>query len=628
MTELLKNYYEKELEYFRHMSAEFANAYPKIASRLGIDERGVRDASAEHVIQGVALLNARIRKKIDDDFPELVDSIFDIVYPDFLKPTPSLSLVQFQLAGKEGDAGSLVVLPAETTTLQTETSRRIPLVYRTCYPVELRPLDVTSCSFQNKAFDPPKREHLFHEYRFDNPVKDRKIHVDSRLEMKLTVTSDNVTPSEICPDRLRLFINLPQMSFAGRLSELLFQRLLGIVVTDAAQPNTLVTLPATTIQAVGFAPDENLFPQSPRSFEGYRLLQEYFSFPWKFLFFDLVGLKDACSQLNSCTLIFHFYFSEPDAELENRITRDSLLLGCAPVVNLFPSTASEIHLNRRKSEYRVMTETRNEDAEEIYAVTEVNGIDENGESSPIEPLYGSKNPQSASQSKCFWHISRRELEERDSYAPAGYQYWITLVNFMHERVDDLPQALDVRTLSMSRDLPNSFGEIGEKCQFRVSEHKGIECRVLVTPTPTRRRSRDDLAYWQLLSHLSLNYTSLQSTSGTPALLQKILHLYDPVSTHDSQEQINGVTGLRHEPGIRYLDHTLGGFCRGLQIDMTFDESRFAGNSPYLLASVLDHFLSLYVNVNSYTELSASTQRMNEKGTRWRWSPKAGGRPLQ
>ncbi len=43
-------------------------------------------------------------------------------------------------------------------------------------------------------------------------------------------------------------------------------------------------IPASQLRPAGFTDDEALLPVTWRSFQGYRLLQEYFSFPQRFLF--------------------------------------------------------------------------------------------------------------------------------------------------------------------------------------------------------------------------------------------------------------------------------------------------------------------------------------------------------
>src|SRR5262249_42465763 len=56
------------------------------------------------------------------------------------------------------------------------------------------------------------------------------------------------------------------------------------------EPPTQV-LPPGVLRQVGFDAEERLLQYTARSFAGYGLLSEYFSFPDKFLFFDVTGLE-------------------------------------------------------------------------------------------------------------------------------------------------------------------------------------------------------------------------------------------------------------------------------------------------------------------------------------------------
>ena len=95
MEDRLLNYYERELTFIREMGAEFAHKYPKIAGRLLLEGDKCDDPHTERLIEAFALISGRIHKKIDDDFPEITESLLSIIYPHYINPIPSMSIVQF-----------------------------------------------------------------------------------------------------------------------------------------------------------------------------------------------------------------------------------------------------------------------------------------------------------------------------------------------------------------------------------------------------------------------------------------------------------------------------------------------------------------------------------------------------
>ena len=66
-------YYEQELSHLRFLGQEFAAQYPKIASRLLIEGDNCEDPHTERLIEAFSFLSARVHKKLDDEFPEIVE---------------------------------------------------------------------------------------------------------------------------------------------------------------------------------------------------------------------------------------------------------------------------------------------------------------------------------------------------------------------------------------------------------------------------------------------------------------------------------------------------------------------------------------------------------------------------
>src|SRR5947209_18164060 len=103
MIDELLHYYNGELAYLRELGAEFAQRYPKVAARLLLESDKCEDPHVERLLEGVAFLTARIRRKIDDEFPEITDALLGVLYPHYQRPVPSMSIVQFVLKGEQAD---------------------------------------------------------------------------------------------------------------------------------------------------------------------------------------------------------------------------------------------------------------------------------------------------------------------------------------------------------------------------------------------------------------------------------------------------------------------------------------------------------------------------------------------
>src|SRR6266851_9859901 len=276
MADELLIYYEQELSFLRQMGAEFASQYPKIASRLLLEPNRCEDPHVERLIQGFALLAARIRYKLDDELPEITDALIQVLYPHYLAPLPSFTIAQFLLDPEQGKMTRGYPIKSGTT-LFSEPVNGNPCRFRTCYPLILWPLEIVSA-----RLDAPDR--------FNPPAKAAAV-------IRLSVRCLGGTNfSELQLDTLRFFLN-GEPSLVYGLYEQIFRNLCQVQVraAGAEKDPARFTLPPSNVTAVGFDSDEGLLPYTPRSFVGYRLLQEYFAYPEKFLFFDLGELKRAAA---------------------------------------------------------------------------------------------------------------------------------------------------------------------------------------------------------------------------------------------------------------------------------------------------------------------------------------------
>src|SRR5918911_3855699 len=114
MSDELLPYYNRELSYVRRLATEFAEAHPKIAGRLRLGPDSSADPHVERLIEAFAYLTARIRFKLDDDFPEITEALLNVLYPHYLAPVPSMAIVQFQLDPEQVQLTKGHVVPRHT----------------------------------------------------------------------------------------------------------------------------------------------------------------------------------------------------------------------------------------------------------------------------------------------------------------------------------------------------------------------------------------------------------------------------------------------------------------------------------------------------------------------------------
>jgi type VI secretion system protein ImpG len=609
MREELLGYYERELSFLRQLGAEFAQKYPKIAGRLLLEPDRCEDPHVERLIEAAAFLASRVHLKIDDEFPELTESLLNVLYPNFLSPIPSLSIVQFQLDAAQANLRMGHTIP-RGSMLRSDTVDGQPCRFQTCYPVTIWPLEIADVRFElpGPGAVPGTRSML--------RIRLKTLGGVPTTELKEKGTGDEAPrPFE----KLRLCLQ-----GEGKITHALYELLVNDVLQLELRPGTgtAIPMPSDAIRPIGFERDEGVLPYSDRSFLGYRLLQEYFAFPDKYLFVEIGGMD----RLGSAPpgQAFELIFSlRREFAVEKAVSASTIRLHCTPIVNLFSHVAEPIRVTHLQPEYRVIPDVGHQSAMEVYSVDRVSSTRTDQET-PItyEPFYSSRQASASDAGKTYWHASRRLSGRKDD---DGTEVYLTLVD-----LDFRPSVPDAETVTVhctcsNRDLPGRlpFGSSTGGVDFELEGagvFTGIKC--LRKPTDSLRAPLRRGTQWRLISHLSLNYLSLvEGGQGNPEALREILKLYDFADSSATRQQIDGITHIAARRVLRPVGSASAGFVRGVEVSAEFDEGQFIGSGIYLFASVLERFLALYSSVNSFSQLVATTRQ--REGILKRWPPRAG-----
>ncbi len=601
MADDLLTYYERELSFLRQMGAEFAAKYPKIASRLLLEADASEDPHVERLVQAFAFLAARVHHKLDDEFPEITESLLNVLYPHYLAPIPSMSIVQFLLDPEQGKLSGGYKI-ARNATLYSQPVDGSPCRFRTCYPVTLWPLQVESAALE------PVDTRL--------GVAPRNVVGLVRLELRCLA---GMKFAELALDQLRFFIH-GEGALTYTLYELLFNNVVEVRIrpAEARESSKDISLPASSLRPVGFDPDEGLLPYGPRSFLGYRLIQEYFSFSEKFLFFDLTGLA-RLAQAKPGERVQVLFLLNRLPRLEQPVIRETFRLGCTPVINLFSQTAEPMRLSQTQSEYQVFPDIRRQNATEIYSIDSETSVSPGSdEVVEFEPFYSFKHAAERDSQQAFWYGARRPSPRKGDN---GTDVHISFVNLNFEPKLPAAETLIIHTTCSNRDLPAKLPFGGDRGEFELEGAAPLSrIRCLRKPTETLRVPLRRGTQWRIISHLALNYLSL--CRGSRDAFQEILKIYNFADASSIRQQINGITELSSRQVVgRPQGMPWNGFCRGMEVTLTFDEEKYVGAGVFLFASVLEKFFGLYASLNSFTQLIAKTLQREEPLKKW--PPRAG-----
>ncbi len=620
--------YNDELAYVREMGMEFSQNFPKVAGRLGLQAGEAADPNVERMMEGFAFLAARVQMKLQARFPDFTQHMLQMVYPHFLAPLPSMAIAQFV---PDTDAGRLekgYVIPrgtALTGGLAVGTTTHCQ--FRTTQDVHLWPIRVVSVEY------------------YTAPAQIAALRLPQKADTKAVLRLRLKTTNGMPLNKLSLRNLVVHLTGAGGLGGALAEQLLAQTIGMVARPLTrpyaweeYTEKPA--LRHHGLGPDEAILPVVSRSFDGYRILQEYFALPERALFVEIGQLADAVMQSTTDEIEILFMTRLIEPRLERSVTPSNIVLFASPIVNLFKRTADRIHVSDRQYEHHVVIDKLRPMDFEVHSILDVkgNGIGEDpAESVNYLPFYCLNDKYHGKRGAAYYAIRREKrltsVRQQVHGTRTGYigsECFLSLVDGSLAIFPGGERQLQLECLCSNRDLgmlmPLGTGE----SDFSLEIGAPVETINCITgPSPPRPSVAEGDVAWNLISHLSLNYLSItdstnENGSGAEGL-RELLRLYAAKRDSAHARQIDGVRNVSSKPVVRRLRG--GGqasIARGIEITLLFDETAFEGIGCFPLAAVLSEFFAKYVSINSFTETVLSTQ---QRGRIMRWDMAEGLRPL-
>lgn len=631
MNEAFLKAYERELSLLYDRGKEFAQDYPGIASRLGGVIQGNMDPAVDGLLQGTAFLAARVQVQMDREFSTFTHELLDQLLPNILAPIPSAMLVQ-ATRRDVGAEGQHFPSGSNLDARYVEREKRIQCRYRLCGPMDVWPIKVADADYFSGAG------------RFQ--ALGLEPHPDTNGGLKLTVKrlAKDAPMSELPMTSLDVHLT-GEMSDAAGLYEAIFAQNVRATIRIEDKNGDAIIVPLTPdqIEPIGLSEEEALFPDDTRVFHGFVLLREFFMFPRKFLGFRLKNLEQIIQATDKDTFEVLFELRTVSSDLVPRIDVDDFSLFCAPAINLFEESASQIRLDDRDAEHHVIPSSNPADNYEIHRIQSVSAIFTDGsEKVPVYPLYGAPPDAVDLQNALYFTYRQRDRRLSSSERRAGrkreYRGTETLLSLYEPTgLDDTsrPARLIVRTMSSNRHLPLHL-PIGQGgADFYMSEDTSMSLTCVAGPTPPkssimtgRADARDEGKIpWQLVSFLSLNFLGLDNRTpgGGVRGLRELLSIFVDLESPVNAQQIEGIESLKSRSIVRSIKrgnryHS----ARGIEITLTFDERSFESTSILLFSAVLERFFGEYAPVNSFTQTVVVSKQRGKLKT---WPPRSGQGPI-
>lgn len=596
--------FQNELAFLREQGKEFVLQNPKLANFLSEESS---DPDVERLLEGFAFLTARLRNKLEDEFPELTHSIINLLWPNYLRPTPSMVMMKFEPVASSITGHQIV---EKGTILKSTKIDGTICEFRTSSDIPIHPLEISDI-------------HASHTQK------------SSTIDLVFDVF-DEIAVSDIDCSYIDLFLaddygasSTLYLWFCRYLKSIDFKFYNAIVDDDNStkfEEAGKNSIPTTSITPLGFSEAESLLPFSKNSFQGYRILHEFFAFPEKYLFLRLNDLSNVWVNKLARRFKVSFTFTRPLPDFI-RIREKSIQLHCCPAINLFEKSADPINMDGKRLDYKVFPDVTHPDHYEVFSVDTVDGWNKTKSGGLVhddDTTYKSfesfdHDIEQADKRSIIYY----RLKVKEALQYQGLSHRIAFILEDESLAVNGSDTISLDVTCSNRDLPTDLG-IGDIRHTTDKSPSFVTFHNITRPTESISPILDGSLHWRLISNLSLNYISLIDKKS----LLTILASYDFHSQWNrqaeraAQHRFDGLVDIQTKPtDVLFKGHPI----RGLRTELILDGEHFLSEGDlYVFASVLAEFFALYASINSFHILSVTNRKNGEV---YVWPAKVGQQPL-
>ncbi|MEM7358187.1 MAG: type VI secretion system baseplate subunit TssF [Pseudomonadota bacterium] len=611
------DYFMAELQSLRQRAALFSEDYPDVASELRLGSGHSDDPHVEMLLQSFAYMTGRLRYNLDADLPEVPVNLLKHLYPHLETPIPSMAMLQVDPYPDTVDFTEGYCLKRGRSfkrKVRAQDNTEYNCYLRTACDTDLWPVKVNKLSLlpTNRFAD------IDRQYRG----------VRSVLHVNLGTVS-GIDFSDLNMESLRLFVNT-----AHPRCYQLFERLQGNLISAICPQQTddgSAQFNQVELAWQGFEDEQAILPYTRRSHPAYRLLQEYFSFPDKFLLFDVCDIKT-----ENCGSELDIYFLfDVDLSNENIIDDDSLLVNCVPVINLYNSITEPVRLDQSEFEYLLIPDVKQYGASEIYSIKKVVGTDARGRSAEIAAFLPDRDVYKIEHEENYWS-SRRDFTERKRFC--GTEMYLSFHDQAFNMSLPASESVYAEVECTNRDLVQHM-RIGSQMML-IGEGPANHAVLITKPTRYQAPGIRGKQPWELVSHLTLNFSTLgksrnyqskleeegkgaERKAGKPIenenvlLIQNLLRMYCEADNLSHQRLVDSILDIETELSAFHTGaDAWRGFTQGTKLTMTIDESLVDHTSAYLFGEIMHRFFALYTAVNSFVSLQLLSNQRDEALKTW------------
>ncbi len=597
-----ERYYREELDYIRQLGKLMAQKNPYL-SRFVAEKEGEPDV--ERLLESFAFLSGGLRQKLEDAFPEFTRGIIQMLWPNYLRPVPAMTVIEYRPKNKL----KFPVKVNRDELIRNRTSHGA-LSPEQGALAETYALSVPVCHF-TLARDIWLQPLRLRNVRNSSSLKKGVIDIDFS-------TPANTTPQALDLNKITFWLDNEDEYTRHQLYLWFCEHLMDAELIAGERH---IPLPDLWLDAAGFEQDDALLPWPTKVHSGYRILQEYFCYPESFYFFHLRNAAPLPDDFPTEAFTLRLHFNRPLSQ-NTKLCANSLRMFCTPAINLFTHDAEPVRPDGVSMQYPLCASHAFSKDYEIFCVKTVTSNISGTEDMPISDNNIHFWPELAGFNHAVEYSGQHEViywhhQSRSSLLHRGLDHSISLVHSDGSLPEPSRVADKVLTPSLicTNRMQPAVLHIGDIC-IPVNKNPAVADFSNVT-CPSRPLSTvpDGEMHWSLISCMNLNYLSLLDREA----LFQILRTFDLPGIHHSHQARLSEKKLEAIEKIdtRPIDRLFKGIpVRGLMTTLWINPAPFICEGEiYLLSTVLSRFFALYASIHSFHCLKVINTESQET---WEW----------
>ncbi len=548
----MREYFEAEMRLLHEAAQSFAKAFPEQAGLLNLQTLRDRDPSVERLLEGFAYLTAQIKRRIDDELPEISAQLLSQFWPQFLRPYPSATILQF--VAKKSYLQQSYLLPAKTLLKTPPLGKeQISAQFSTVFPVKIHPLQLTSVRVEKS-----KQSIIHLHFQCDN----------------------NVTVNQLDLSELTLYLHAELNAICNLYYDL-----------TKCVTETIISIPDSKIQYKNIVsirhcnlrPQDTLLPNSTHGYAGYSLLLDYFCFREKYFFIAVIGLDKIHWPPTTRQFILQLHCLQLNLSTQQPISEKHILLNCVPAINLYQTIAEPIHIQHDRSEYPLLTNISHAKGTQLFSVDSIIGCEiKSGKQYHYEPYTDFNYSQNKAR---IYAVKYQDI------GAEFLQPYLQLGNVSESKAEILSSQITVCNGHYPRLYLHENTEL-----HLVNANASMSAFNMTRPTAIIYPPQRNHWQWLLVSNLSLNYHTLADIGA----FQKLLNLYNWSLLPENNRRILAMKQIAITPIKKMIK---GIMVQGTLLSLTVDETVFMSIAEmFMFGQVIHSFLSSYAQINSYVQL--------------------------